>query len=70
MKKTLFLIFSACIVVFSIISICTAPIINGVLKEASTDSWKNKNCQLEEDTYKIMKDEKKSDADLKAQKKK
>jgi hypothetical protein len=54
MKKTLFLIFSACIVVFSIISICTAPIINGVLSEAY--SWKYKNCKLEEDKYKRIKD--------------
>ena len=55
MKKTLFLVFSACIVVFSIISICTAPIINGVLKEASQESWKTRNCKLEEDKYKISK---------------
>ena len=54
MKKTLFLVFSACIVVFSIISICTAPIINGVLSEAY--SWKYKNCKLEEDKYKRIKD--------------
>ena len=56
MKKTLFLVCSACIVVFSIISICTAPIINGVLKEAS--SWGTSNCKLEEDEYKNIKDNK------------
>ena len=55
MKKTLFLVFSACIVVFSIISICTAPIINDVLKEASQEAWKTRNCKLEEDKYKISK---------------
>ena len=56
MKKTLFLVFSACIVVFSIISICTAPIINGVLSKA--DSWKANNCKLLEDEYKNIKDDK------------
>jgi len=56
MKKTLFLVFSACIVVFSIISICTAPIINSVLTEAG--SWKTKNCKLLEDEYKNIKDDK------------
>jgi len=55
MKKTLFLVFSACIVVFSIISICTAPIINGVLKEASQESWKTLNCKKAEDDYKNSK---------------
>ena len=72
MKKTLFLVFSACIVVFSIISICTAPIINGVLKEASDDSWKTQNCKLEEDKYKNIKDNKNypdRDNELKKQKK-
>ena len=54
MKKTLFLVFSACIVVFSIISICTAPIINGVLTEAN--SWGTKNCKLKGDEYKNIKD--------------
>ena len=73
MKKTLFLVFSACIVVFSIISICTAPIINGVLKEASEDSWKNQNCKYEEDEYKRIKDDKNypnRDTALETQKKK
>ena len=37
------------------ISICTAPIINGVLKEAKDKSWKTQNCKLEEDKYKITK---------------
>ena len=56
MKKTLFLVFSACIVVFSIISICTAPIINGVLTEAG--SWGTLNCKYQEDLYKRIKDDK------------
>ena len=56
MKKTLFLVFSACIVVFSIISICTAPIINGVLIEAG--SWRTLNCKYQEDLYKSIKDNK------------
>ena len=55
MKKTLFLVFSACIVVFSIISICTAPIINGVL--TLDNSWNTLNCKLKEDEYKIIKDD-------------
>jgi len=72
MKKTLFLVFSACIVVFSIISICTAPIINGILSEASDNSWKTQNCKLEEDKYKNIKDNKNypdRDNELKKQKK-
>ena len=56
MKKKLFLVFSACIVVFSIISICTAPIINHVLKEGA--SWGILNCKYEEDFYKRIKDDK------------
>ena len=55
MKKTLFLVFSACMVAFSIISICTAPIINGVLQEASQESWKTLNCKKAEDDYKNSK---------------
>ena len=73
MKKTLFLVFSACIVVFSIISICTAPIINGVLSEAISNSWKTHNCKYEEDEYKRIKDDKNypdRDNELKKQKKK
>ena len=66
MKKTLFLVFSVCIVVFSIISICTAPIINGVLEEAHDDSWNTLNCKYEEDLYKSIKND---DDALKVQKK-
>jgi len=54
MKKTLFLIFSAAIVIFTIISICCAPIINGVLTDST--NWKTENCQILSDTYKNLKD--------------
>ena len=53
MKKTLFLILSGAIVIFSIICICSAPIINGVIPLA--DSWKTKNCQKLTDEYKEAK---------------
>jgi hypothetical protein len=53
MKKTLFLVFSGAILIFTIISICCAPIINGDIIDA--DSWKNDNCKLKEDTYKLNK---------------
>ena len=70
MKKTLFLVFLAAIVILSIISICTAPIINGLISNSS--SWKVANCKLQEDEYKRIKDATdytgKDDA-LKAQKK-
>ena len=49
MKKTLFLVFSGAIVIFTIISICSAPIINGDIIGAS--SWKTLNCKLAEDIY-------------------
>jgi len=70
MIKTLFLIFSSCIVVFSIISIYTAPIINGVLIDAK--SWNTLNCKLEEDKYENIKDNdhtEQRDINLEAQKK-
>ena len=55
MKKTLFLIFSGAILIFTIISICCAPIINGEIINAS--SWKTKNCKLLEDAYKLDKND-------------
>jgi len=55
MKKTLFLVFSGAIVIFTIISICCAPIINGDIIDA--DSWKNDNCKLKEDEYKLNKND-------------
>ena len=53
MNKTLFLIFSGCIVIFSIICICSGPIINGVIPSSS--SWKTGNCQMASDYYKELK---------------
>ena len=67
MKKTLFLIFSGVIVIFSIISICSAPIINKILPDS--DDWKSHNCQYQSD---ILKNLEKNNADkdyIKAQKK-
>jgi len=54
MKKTLFLIFSGAIVIFSVICICSSPIINKVLNESL--SWGYLNCQMEADDYKKAKD--------------
>ena len=53
MKKTLFLILSGAIVIFSIICICSAPIINGIIPNA--DSWNTENCQKLTDEYKEAK---------------
>ena len=67
MKKTLFLIFSGVIVIFSIISICSAPIINKILPDS--DDWKSHNCQYQSD---ILKNLEKNNADkdtIKEQKK-
>ena len=60
MKKTLFLVFSAAILIFTIISICCAPIINGDIINAG--NWKTENCKLREDEYKLDK----TDANKKA----
>ena len=54
MKKTLFLILSGAIVIFSIICICSGPIINGVIPKAL--SWRTENCQQKSDYYKDAKD--------------
>ena len=67
MQRTLFLIFSACILIFSIISLCTAPIINNVLTEAS--NWNTNNCKQKSDIYKNAKDNSGSDEYLKYLKK-
>ena len=50
MKKTLFLILSGAIVIFSIICICSGPIINGVIPLAGY--WRTENCQKWSDAYK------------------
>jgi len=68
MQRTLFLIFSSAIVVFSIICLCTAPIINGILSEAN--SWGTDNCQEKSDEYKHLKDTLGADADSTKDKKK
>ena len=49
MKKTLFLILSGAIVIFSVICICTAPIINHAIYGSS--SWNTQNCELISDQY-------------------
>ena len=54
MNKTLFLVFSAAILIFAIVSICSAPIINGDIINAS--SWKNQNCKRLADIYDSSKD--------------
>ena len=54
MNKTLFLVFSAAILIFAIISICSAPIINGVITESS--GWRTKNCKRLADIYDSSKD--------------
>ena len=53
MKKTLFLILSGAIVIFSIICICSGPIINGVVPNALL--WRTENCQQKSDYYKEIK---------------
>jgi len=54
MKRTLFLCFSGAILLFSIICICTGPIINKVISEQT--SWNTDNCKLKEDQYKLTKE--------------
>ena len=55
MKKTLFLVLSGAIVIFSIICICSGPIINGVIPLAGT--WRTQNCQQKADSYKKAKED-------------
>ena len=54
MKRTLFLVFSCAIVVFSIICLCTGPIINGIIKDSG--GWGTNNCKKDSDEYKNYKD--------------
>ena len=54
MQRTLFLVFSSAIVVFSIICLCTAPIINGII--SGSGSWGTNNCKKDSDVYKNYKD--------------
>jgi len=67
MKKTLFLILSGCIVIFSIICICCGPIITGVIPSA--DDWKTKNCQKLADDYKAENDKDQKEIKKKAKNK-
>ena len=50
MKKTLFLILSGAIVIFSIICICSGPVINGIIPNYNI--WRTENCQRWSDAYK------------------
>jgi len=58
MKKTLFLIFSGAIIVFSVICICSAPILNKVtidnVFEPSDLGYRN--CKILSDNYKKTKE--------------
>ena len=56
MKKTLFLILSGVIVIFSIICISSGPVINKTIPNAI--NWRTQNCQKLADEYKIAKDTK------------
>jgi len=57
MNKTLiFFCISCCLLVFSIIVICTGPIINDILGSAST--WRTLNCQRYSDRRKFEEDQK------------
>ena len=58
MKKTLFLIFSAAIVVFSVICICSAPILNKVAINNVFEPSKlgYSNCKYNSDVYKKTKE--------------
>jgi hypothetical protein len=58
MKKTLFLIFSAAIVIFSVICLVSSPLINKVTISGVYNSlgWGYLNCKKESDDYKKEKD--------------
>ena len=66
MKKTLFLILSGVIVIFSIICISSRPVINKTIPNAI--NWRAQNCQKLADEYKIAKDTKDDKAIKKAKK--
>ena len=67
MKKTLFLVFSGAIVIFSIISICSAPIINKILPDS--DEWNTHNCQYQSDILKNLEKTNAIEDSIKLQKK-
>ena len=56
MNKELFLIFAGCVLIFSIVAICTGPIINELI---ASDEWRKGNCKKYSSQYDI---EKKNDA--------
>ena len=58
MKKTLFLIFSAAIVIFSVICICSAPLINKMYIDDvfEPSDWGYLNCKIRSDEYKKEKE--------------
>ena len=67
MKKTLFLILSGCIVIFSIICICSGPIIT--LTHFTSLTWKTLNCQEKSDKVKDYEDQNKDEDTIKDAKK-
>ena len=67
MKKTLFLVFYGAIVIFSIISICSAPIINKILPDS--DEWNTHNCQYQSDSLKNLEKTNAGEDSIKLQKK-
>ena len=63
MNKTLiFFCISFCLLVFSIIVICTGPMITDILDSAST--WRSQNCQRYSDQHKYI-DKNQAAGDLK-----
>ena len=67
MKKTLFLILSGAIVIFSIICICSGPVITGVIPTVS--DWKTINCQKLTDELKNYEDNHAAETTIKSQRK-
>ena len=67
MKKLLFIIFAAAIVILSAITICVAPVINGIIPESS--DWKTLNIKSISDGIKYSKDNGATDEQLKDRRK-
>ena len=67
MNKTLiFFCISCCLLIFSIIVVCTGPVITGIVD----DSWKNQNCQRYSDHRKNVDDKNTITGDIKEEFKK
>ena len=63
MNKIIFLCISCALLIFSIIVICTGPIISGTLSDSS--SWNDQNCQIYSDSHKYYDDDERiSDKDI------